>query len=90
MIGRLPKGHCNRRDPEKFPLGQLAETGTMPAQKPEEPPEGTTPGPALQGLSPRALLSVAAARGHPLTPFVVGDGESGNEDEAEDDEEPVH
>ena len=35
-------------------------------------------------------VALAAAGGHPLTPFVVGDGEGGDEEEAEDGEEPVH
>jgi hypothetical protein len=37
-----------------------------------------------------ALLPVAAAGSHPLTPFVVGDCQGGNEDNNEDDEEDLH
>ena len=36
-----------------------------------------------------ALLPVAAAGSHPLTPFVVGDCQGGNEDNNEDDEEDL-
>ena len=37
-----------------------------------------------------ALLPVAAAGSHPLTPFVVGDCQGGNEDNGEYDEKYFH
>ncbi len=36
------------------------------------------------------LLAIAAARSHPLTPFVVGDKGGGNEKNSENAEEYLH